>query len=335
VATGRAFLISAVSLSLAACSGRQSSLDPQGPYAQQIANLFWAFLAVCALIWLAVCVVLSIAVIRRRAARPQPLELAPARERMMGQLVLSLGGGTGVIVIAFALISYVAQRNLWAEPNSGMTLRVVGHQWWWEVLYDDPQPARNFITANEIHIPVNTLVRVRLETRDVIHSFWVPSLAGKMDQISGHINEQLLLAARPGIYRGQCAEFCGQEHAKMAFSVVASSPEEFDAWRDGQIRAAAPPEGPERRRGRHVFESHSCLVCHTIRGTIAGGKFGPDLTHLASRRSIAAGTAPLTAGHLGGWIADPQHLKPGTQMPPGDLGGADLSALVAYLMGLQ
>jgi cytochrome c oxidase subunit 2 len=145
----------------------------------------------------------------------------------------------------------------------------------------------------------------------------------------------LLLAARPGVYRGQCAEFCGQEHAKMAFSVIASSPEEFDAWRDGQIRAAAPPDGSERRRGLHVFESHSCLVCHTIRGTIAGGKLGPDLTHIASRRSIAADTVPLTADYLGAWIADPQHLKPGTQMPPGDLAGADLSALVAYLMGLN
>jgi cytochrome c oxidase subunit 2 len=178
-------------------------------------------------------------------------------------------------------------------------------------------------------------VRVRLETRDVIHSFWVPTLAGKMDQISGHPNEQQLVATRPGVYRGQCAEFCGREHAKMALLVVATSPEEFAGWRDAQNRAADPPADPVRRAGLRVVESRGCMLCHTIRGTLAGGRLGPDLTHLASRRSIAAGTTPLTPGHLAGWIADPQHIKPDTQMPPSALSGAELSAVVAFLMGLK
>jgi cytochrome c oxidase subunit 2 len=325
----------AIVSSLSACSGWQSSLDPQGPHAQHIADLFWAFLVVCTIVWLAVCVVLVAGATRRRGARPDPLDLAPARERMLGGVVLSLAAGTGVVVIAFTLLSYFAQRDLWAAPSSAMTLRVAGHQWWWEVLYEDQEPARSFLAANEIHIPVNTPVRVLLETRDVIHSFWVPTLAGKTDQISGHMNEQQLLAARPGVYRGQCAEFCGREHAKMALLVVATPPEQFNAWRDAQNRPAEVPTDAVRREGLRVFEMRDCMLCHTIRGTSAGGRLGPDLTHLAGRRTIAAGTAPLTAGHLAAWIADPQHIKPGTQMPPSALSGAELSAVVAYLMGLK
>lgn len=328
-------LVVAVSIGVAGCSGWQSSIDPQGPHAQQIADLFWAFVVVCTVIWAAVCAVLVIAVARRRSAPPEPLDVAPERERRIGHVVLSLAAATAVVVIVFTLLSYVAQRDLWAARSDALTLRVAGHQWWWEVLYQDRQPDRSVLTANEIHIPVNTPVRVRLETRDVIHSFWIPSLAGKMDQISGRQNELQLVASRPGVYRGQCAEFCGREHAEMALLVVASAPDEFQAWHDAQSRPADPPDDPVRGRGLRVFQSRACMLCHTIRGTDAGGKFGPDLTHLASRRTIAAGTAPLTAGHLAGWIADPQHLKPGTQMPPSALSGTELSAVVAYLMGLK
>ncbi len=335
-AARRALVIAGAACALAGCSGWQSALDPQGPHAQNIAWLFWLFVAVCGAIWLAVCVVLLVGVARRRGTRPEPLDLAPAREGMLGNLVLSLAAATAGIVIAFTLLSYFAQRDLWAAPGTNrMTVRVAGHQWWWEVLYEDEQPARSFLTANEIHIPVNTPVRVLLETRDVIHSFWIPTLAGKTDQISGRMNEQQLLARHPGVYRGQCAEFCGREHAEMAFLVVATSPDEFNAWRDAQNRAADPPTEQVRQHGQEVFQSRGCMLCHTVRGTDAGGKLGPDLTHLASRRTIAAGTTPLTAGYLAAWIADPQHIKPGTQMPPSALSGAELSALVAYLMGLK
>src|SRR5690348_13733505 len=307
---------------LAGCSGWQSSLNPQGPHAQHIATLFWIFVVVCGLVWLAVCVVLVVGVARRRGAPRDPLDVAPARERRIGHLVLALAGATGVVVVAFTLLSYFAQRDLWAAPGERMTVRVAGHQWWWDVLYEDPVRARSFASANEIHIPVNTPVRVRLETRDVIHSFWVPALAGKMDQITGRQNEQELLATRAGVYRGQCAEFCGREHAKMALLIVASPPEEFKAWREAQNRAAERPDDPVRQHGLQVFQLRGCALCHTIRGTDAGGRLGPDLTHLASRRTIAAGTAPLTSGHLAAWIADPQHVKPGTQMPPSALRGA-------------
>jgi cytochrome c oxidase subunit II len=327
--------LSTACCALAGCSGWQSSIDPHGPHAQRIADLFWVFVAVCTIVWLAVIVVLVLALLRRRAERSDPLAISSSREREIGRLVLALGGATGVVVIAFTIISYLAQRDLWAAPHNALTVRVTGHQWWWQVRYEDHEPAGRFEIANEIHIPVGVPVRVQLETGDVIHSFWVPTLAGKTDQISGHGNEQQLLASRAGVYRGQCAEFCGREHAEMAFLVIASPPEQFNAWRDAQNGPADSPTDPVRQQGLRVFETRGCMLCHTIRGTIAGGRLGPDLTHLASRRTIAAGTAPLGAGQLAAWIADPQHIKPGTQMPPTPLSGPELSALVAYLMGLK
>jgi cytochrome c oxidase subunit II len=321
---------------LAGCSGWQSALDPHGPHAARIAELLWIFIAVCTAIWLAVCVVLVWAIRRRRGAeRPDPLDLAPARERRLGQLIMGLGMATAIVVIAFAVISFLAQRNLQAAASDELTIHVMGHQWWWEVTYEDPEPARSFITANEIHLPVGVPAKVVLETNDVIHSFWIPSLAGKMDQISGHTNEQELIASRPGVYRGQCAEFCGQSHAKMALLVIASPSDEFEAWRNAQISAAGSPNDPVRQQGLSVFKARGCMLCHSVRGTNAGGNLGPDLTHLASRKTIAAGTAALEPGTLAGWIADPQHMKPGAQMPNIDLTGAELNAVVSYLMGLK
>jgi cytochrome c oxidase subunit 2 len=213
-------------------------------------------------------------------------------------------------------------------------IRVTGHQWWWEVLYED-KPERSFVTANEIYVPVGEPITVTLETRDVIHSFWVPSLHGKMDQISGHENQLQFSASRPGVYWGQCAEFCGLEHAKMAFNVVAVPRPEFELWQARQLSPAESPIEAVRQQGLLVFLSRGCMLCHTIRGTLAGGRLGPDLTHLASRRSLAAGTLANNAGSLAGWIADPQHVKPGNFMPNIELSGEELAALAAYLTELK
>ncbi len=332
---GRAAAALGASAFLAGCAGQQSALDPAGPQARAIADLFWIFVAVAVVVWVLVMAALAGALLRRRAERHDPLEVDPSREGRSLRVIAACAGATALVMIALTLTSFFAQRTLLASPAAALRLEVRGHQWWWEVRYQDPRPDRTFVTANEIHVPVGQLVGLDLQTDDVIHSFWVPSLAGKMDQITGHANELQLVADRPGIYRGQCAEFCGRQHAKMAFLIVASAQDEFAAWREAQLRPAAAPSDAQPSAGQQVFFARGCALCHAISGTPAGGSLGPDLTHLASRRTLAAGTTPFNAGALAAWIADPQHIKPGTQMPAVPLTGPELSTLVAYLMGLK
>ncbi len=331
---GHAAAIASAAL-VGACSGQQSALDPQGPEAQRLADLIWLFVAVGAVVWLLVMIALFAGIARRRGDRPDPLTTEPARERRIGRVIAGCVGATAIVVIALTVFSYSAQRGLSAPVGDAVSIRVTGHQWWWQVRYEDASPARIFTSANEIHIPVDRPVAVTLDTADVIHSFWIPSLAGKTDQISGHRNEMRFTATRAGIYRGQCAEFCGRQHAKMAFFVIAAPPDAYAAWREHQLAPAESPKDAVRAAGLRVFLSRSCVACHTIRGTTAGGQAGPDLTHLASRRTIAAGTLPMTPGHLAAWIVDPQHTKPGAQMPADPLPAADHSAHVAYLAGLR
>lgn len=216
-------------------------------------------------------------------------------------------------------------------PSSPYEIEVVGHQWWWEAGY----PANGFVTANEIHIPVGRPVRIHLRSDDVIHSFWVPQLQGKTDAITGQVNETWLQASRPGVYRGECAEFCGLQHAHMSFVVIAESQGDYEAWIATQMRAAAVPTDSSALIGQKVFLSQSCSYCHAVRGTPAGAHVGPDLTHVASRRTLAAGTLDNTRGNLAAWIENPDRLKPGTKMPPVPLDGATLQALVAYLETLR
>ena len=320
---------------LTGCSGRQSALAPAGPYAQAIAELFWLFVAVCGAIWVAVMVCLVLALRRSRESRSDPLATVPRREERACRIIAVCTSCTALVLVGFTLLSFFAQRILWADEPDALGIRLTGHQWWWEVEYQDREPVRTFLSANEIRIPTNKAVPVQLDTRDVIHSFWVPNIAGKMDQINGHGNETRLFASRAGVYRGQCAEFCGQDHALMALLIIASSPDEFEKWREGQLAPAPAPARAEESTGQQIFFSGSCMLCHTIRGTSAGGKAGPDLTHFASRRTIAAGTVPLTAGHLAAWISDPQHIKPGNKMPNPDLAGTQVGPLVTYLMTLK
>jgi cytochrome c oxidase subunit 2 len=215
--------------------------------------------------------------------------------------------------------------------ETAFTIDVVGRQWFWDVSY----PGQDVRTANEIHIPVGVRVAVKVSTKDVLHSFWVPRLNRKMDMIPGQENTLLLEADAPGTYRGQCAEYCGLQHAHMAFLVVAEPRADFDAWLAAQSRPASAPTSESERRGRGVFLSSACADCHTVSGTDADARVGPDLTHFASRRTIGAGTIPNRKGYLGGWILDPQHLKPGNKMPGITFNGSDFQALLDYVESLR
>jgi cytochrome c oxidase subunit 2 len=307
-----------------------SVLDAAGPQAGRIESLWWIFFWVCAAVFVLVLIALLAAVLRRRRADLHGGERGLTR---------AVGGATAVsavLLLGLLIASVTTGRAvLRPAPADALTLEVVGHQWWWEIKYEDPVPSRRFTTANEIHIPVGRPIRVKTSSRDVIHSFWVPNLHGKRDLIPGKPSETWLQADRPGVFRGPCAEFCGAQHANMSLLVVAEPPAEFEAWRKAQLQTPAPPATPLQLRGQTVFLSLPCPTCHTIAGTPAGGRIGPDLTHLASRRTLAAGTLPNTRGHLGGWILDPQTQKPGNKMPPVAMDSADLQALLAYLESLR
>jgi cytochrome c oxidase subunit 2 len=322
-------------LLLPACASVPSALDPRGPEAEAIADLFWTFTLIATAIWLAVIAALAVALARRRGWRPDPMATEPRSERAYARAVATGTALTVLTVLVLTGLSFAAQKAIFADPKPEVTLRLIGHQWWWEVIYENPQPSLSFTTANEIHLPVGEPVRLRLGSEDVIHSFWVPNLAGKMDLIPGRENELRFTPERIGRYRGQCAEFCGWQHAHMGLLVIVETREDFAAWRAAQIAPAAAPEDAERQRGEEIFLSSPCLMCHTIRGTPAGGRTGPDLTHLASRQSIAAGTLPLTRGSLAAWIVDPQAIKPGVNMPTVPLQPGEVDPLAAYLAGLR
>jgi cytochrome c oxidase subunit 2 len=211
-------------------------------------------------------------------------------------------------------------------------IEVIGHQWWWEIHYSN----QNFDTANEIHIPVGQPVTVHVTSADVVHSFWVPELHGKIDLIPGQTNTISLEADQAGVYRGQCAEFCGAQHAHMAILVIAEPAGQFSAWLDNQSRAGVEPAvGSLEQEGQQAFLGSACVYCHTIKGTNASGKVGPDLTHLGSRLTLGAGTLPNTPGNLAGWTINSQTIKPGNHMPPMDLSAVQVQALLAYLETLK
>ncbi|MQX91071.1 cytochrome c oxidase subunit II [Sinorhizobium meliloti] len=322
-------------LTLTGCDGWQSTLDPQGPQADTLADLFWVFTAILAAVWLLTMAALFLALRREHAARAGPLMREPQAERGMTRAVTAATILTAAIVIALTVVSYAAQRALFSRNEAPLQLLVKGHQWWWEVTYEDAQPSRRFTTANEIHVPVGQPVLIKLQSSDVIHSFWVPSLAGKMDVIPGRENRIVIEATRDGIFRGQCAEFCGWQHAHMAITVVAHATADFERWRESQIKAAEPPDDLVRKRGMDIFLSRPCVMCHQIRGTTAAGKVAPDLTHLGSRLHIVAGTLPNSRGNLAAWIVDPQGIKPGAHMPLIALEPEEIEPLTRYLEGLR
>jgi cytochrome c oxidase subunit 2 len=310
-----------------------AALNPAGPRAQHIADLMLVFFGVSTLVYVAVMAVLVWAMLRKRAAAPAAdRESADRKARGVITAAVAL---TVVTLIMLALADFVVQRSLSAHPADALRIVVTGHQYWWEVEYDDPVPSQRLRTANELHIPVNRPVELVLTSHDVIHSFWLPNLMGKKDLIPGHTNTEVLIAAQPGVFRGQCAEFCGLQHAQMKLVLHADAPDRFDQWRQQQLAPAREPVNDGERRGRDVFLGSSCVLCHSIQGTDAGATVGPDLTHFASRTTIGAGAAPNTAANLASWVLAPHRFKPGVQMPATALPSDDLAVLAAYLESLR
>ncbi|XKH61093.1 cytochrome c oxidase subunit II [Halomonas sediminis] len=288
---------------LSGCSGSQSALNPAGSAADLIARLWWPALVVASLVTMLVLALLLVAIFRaHKKGAALPLSARQSRNLVIaGGIILPLAA-----TIPFALSSFSIGREIDAPlPDGALTVEVVGKLWWWEVHYLDETGGRIATTANEIHIPVDEPVRFLLKSDNVIHSFWVPNLQGKTDMMPGRTNVTSVTANQPGIYRGQCAEYCGTQHALMAFLLVAEEPEVFEAWLEGQRQPAMEPATAQEMLGREVFLNEDCADCHAIRGTSAEGQDGPDLTHIASRRTLAAATTPNRIGHLGGWITDP------------------------------
>lgn len=329
-----------VSSALVACSGFQSVLDPKGPRAADVARLHWSLTAIATAVYVVVIGALLYALWRASTREPfideHQYHENPDQAAVMKRGVIIAVSATVIIMFVALVLSVSTGRAVATVPDAKpLRIDVVGHQWWWEVNYDDPIPQNQVKTANEIHVPVGRSVLLKMRSSDVIHSFWAPNLAGKKDLIPGHETITWFRADTAGIYRGQCAEFCGHQHAKMAFYVVAQPRIDFEHWLDQQRGPAPKPTDSLTQAGERVFLSGPCAMCHTVAGTGAGGNIGPDLTHLASRRTIAAGTLPLTTGNLAGWILDPQSIKPGVKMPPTQLDPQALQALLAYLGSLK
>lgn len=321
-------------LLLAGCSGWQSTLDPHSAEAGRLADLFWIFTGVNAAIWLSVAAVLM-CTLRRGGGSRAPEEDHPAAVRRKTVIVSGLVALTALILTGFTLLSFYATRGFAWPDRHALTIKITGRQWWWQIEYQNDDPQQIFQTANELHIPVGRPVTLDLEANDVIHSFWVPNLMGKQDLIPGRSNLLTIEADRPGLYRGQCAEFCGLEHAHMAILVFAQTQSDFDAWRRHQLSLAQTPGAPESLAGRQIFLNRPCASCHTIGGTDAGGQAGPDLTHVGGRATLAAGLLRNTPYGMDAWLADPQGVKPGVAMPKVDLSRAERSQLVAYLEALK
>jgi cytochrome c oxidase subunit 2 len=320
------------------CAKVQSSLNPHGPAAQRIANMQWLlillFLCVSFIMW----GLLTWLALRRRGTLA---EHAPVDDTG-GHAWITIGGIVIPFIILFVL--FVLGLNLLesfpihdpGHANVKPNILVIGHQWWWEVHYLNKQPSLQVVTANEIHIPVGQPVVVELKSDDVIHSFWVPALHGKVDLIPGHTNFVVLEASQPGAYEGQCAQYCGAQHALMRLLVVAQPPAEYQAWIAQQRMPGAEPTTPEAIAGKQVFLNGPCILCHAVRGTLAGGRVAPDLTHIGSRRLIGANSFPNNKAYLEAWITHAQSLKPECKMPNfTQFSGVQLREMVAYLDQLK
>jgi len=300
--------------------------SPAGPAAASIAEVGWVLIVGAAMLFAATMFLMAWALWRRAGG------VRPAWWLVGGGLVLPL-------VVLTALFFYSASRTPpWqaAPPPGALIVSITGRMWWWEIRYRDPVTGTEIVTANELRLPVGRPVLLGLSSAEVIHSLWIPELGGKMDMVPGRVNHLLLSASRAGVYRGQCAEFCGEAHARMALHAVAQPQADFDAWLAAQARPAQAPSDDRQRAGRKIFEDQKCGVCHTVRGVGESARLGPDLTHVGSRLHLASGTLPNDAGTMAHWLTHVQHLKPGSRMPTYDrLAAPDLDALSAWLISLK
>ena len=364
-----AILTLATALVVAGCEGAPSPLDPRTLAAARIAELGWVMIVLATIVCVAVCVALLMAlrVVPRTPARVPGQALAdapptpnPAQEREdaganMVVIVAGLVLPAAILLFTFGYTVYTLRQvagiagatgastfrtdtGHLAAPGVGaagdallpaVTINLTGHQWWWQVEYPDAQ----VVTANEIHVPVGVPIQVRLTSQDVIHSFWVPQVAGKVDLIPGKVNLVTLRPDRPGIYRGLCGEFCGLQHARMHSRLVVESAEAYVQWLERERQPAIPPATPEAAEGQRLFVAR-CAECHTVQGA-TDGRRGPDLTHLASRRTLGAGLHENTRENLAGWTRDAQAMKPGNKMPSIPMADAELALLLAYLESLE
>jgi cytochrome c oxidase subunit 2 len=318
----------AAALFSGACSGVQSSLAPSGYNAERIAALFWWMTGGAVIVWVFVVALAMYFAARARGERNR------RRDRW-----LILGGGVAfpTVVLTVLLIFGLAMipETVARAPEGSLQIAVTGEQWWWRVRYIRPN-GEPVVLANEVRMPVGEPVQFILDSDNVIHSFWIPSLGGKMDMIPGRTTYLTLRPTKTGIFRGACAEYCGTSHALMAFYAEVMEKAAFDAWLEHQARPAIPLTDPEAMRGGDSFVSNGCGACHTVRGTTSVGQIGPDLTHVGSRLSVGAGILPTRPDKLRDWLVRTAHIKPGVHMPAFDmLPDADLQALAAYLHGLK
>ena len=316
-----------------------NALDVASDQAAMIGNLWTLMLWICGFMYLLVLIFLGHALWRARdvlAAEPLTHGTTSRAER---PLRMALSGWFGLILIGLIVLSlgsFFIDRSLAnAEVDDALKIKVTAAQWWWKVEYEAETPNRRVVTANELHLPVGRPIVATLYSNDVVHSFWVPSLHGKKDLIPGRTSTIQFRADQAGEYRGECAEFCGLQHAKMAIDATVMNERDFATWREQQLAAAPPPSTPQQVRGHEVFMSGPCATCHQIAGTEAAGQTGPDLTHLASRRTIAAGARPYSFESLRDWLRDPHSIKPGNHMPQVHLSDSDLDALTTYLDSLK
>ena len=316
----------------------QSTFGNAATEARQFNTLFIIFLVICAVMYVAVIAFLIAGIVRRRRAdEANTVEEGRHHESnpLMRSGLIAWGSVVGTGLVALAIASFIADRSMAsAAAHEKLSITVTANQWWWDVAYNAADSSKMVRTANEIHLPVGVPVRIMLKSNDVIHSFWVPSLAGKEDLIPGRDTDITITPRKVGIYRGQCAEYCGAQHAKMALVVDVDTYPDFLKWWQHQLQTAPAPTTPLAKAGYRFVTSRNCSACHAIAGTPASATVGPDLTHLASRRTLAA-SMPMSEGNLYGWVADPQSIKPGTKMPTVGLEPNELHAVVAYLETLK
>jgi cytochrome c oxidase subunit 2 len=332
------YFVALIAALAAACRGVQPMLAPAGPEARDLARLGWFVLVVFIAVTVVMCALIFWVAIRRRGTLAEHAAWdAPNDKRWV------IIGGFGIPTVILAIVFVMTLKTMAAYPmgDNEMHLRpaeiaVTGHQWWWEIEYRYGADHDHVVTANELHIPAGRPVDIELNTRDVIHSFWVPRLHGKVDLIPGFSNRIRLQADEPGLYRGECGEYCGPQHAHMILLLQADAPADFETWLTSLRKAASQPADPLAERGQSVFMDHGCVVCHTIRGTDAHGLVGPDLTHVGARYAIAGNSLPNEPGYFEAWVVHAQSLKPRARMPDiGGLSGDDLQALTHYLEGLK
>jgi cytochrome c oxidase subunit II len=319
----------------------QSALNPAATESAHIVHLWWIFFWVTLVIFALVAIFLFIAVLRNLSRAPDDAQLeifaepAQTSETRATRVVFGLVIITVAILFTLLIADFFTGNAIYATPDpNALAIKITGHQWWWEIEYKD-EPSEIVTTANEIHVPVGKTVKLELQSADVIHSFWVPNIHGKKDLVPGHPATTWFTVNRTGEFRGQCAEYCGEQHAFMRLVFIAQTPEAFSSWLAAQKQSPPEPGTDSQRRGRDVFLSRQCIMCHTVAGTKARATLGPDLTHIASRKMIGAGELPNTRGYLAGWILNASALKPGVHMPATQLSSDDLNALLDYLETLK